>query len=112
GSNYQYQLENEDIQAVLGSTNNIRVGFEYRLLPVSLRAGYAYYQDPVKSAYRDNVDRSSHQLSLGAGLRFEKIYLDASYYYRMTESRYGLYQSGANLEVAQHGIAFTIGVRY
>lgn len=112
GSNYQYQPENEDIEMILGGANNIRAGFEYRLLPVSIRAGYAYYQDPVKPAYRDNIDRSIHQFSLGAGLRFEKIYLDTSYYYRMTESRYGLYQSGADLDIAQHGIALTIGVRY
>lgn len=116
GSNYDYDYENEDIQETLGATHNLRAGFEYRLLPFSIRAGYAYYMDPVKPSFRGSVDRSIHQISFGAGMRFEKIYLDASYYYRTTHSQYGLYDVGYNeyagLDIVRHGIAFTIGVRY
>lgn len=116
GHNYDYGIENEDIRAVLGGTSNIRAGFEYRLLPVSLRAGYAYFQDPVKPTYQGDLNRDRHQFSVGAGMRWEKIYLDAGYFYRMTNSQHALYNSGnneaASLAIDQHGFSVTIGVRY
>lgn len=116
GHNYDYALENENIGAVLGATSNIRAGFEYRLLPVSLRAGYAFFQDPVKPTYRGDVNRDTHQFSLGGGMRWKRLYLDAAYFYRMTNSQHALYDSGnnesASLAVNQHGFSVTIGVRY
>lgn len=116
GHNYDYAFENEDIRAVLGGTSNIRTGFEYRILPVSLRAGYAFFQDPVKPTFRGDINRNTHQFSLGGGMRWKKLYFDAAYFYRMTESQHALYDSGnnqpASLAINQHGFSLTIGVRY
>lgn len=116
GINYNYDVENANIESVFGPTNNVRAGFEYRLLPFSLRAGYAYFQNPVKSRFRGDINRDMHQLSLGGGVRLKKVYLDAAYFYRMTDSQYALYDSGNNesalLSIQQHGFSFTIGVRY
>ncbi len=119
-SSENFEFQNEDIKNVLGITHNFRAGFEYRLLPLSLRAGYNYSMDPVKRSYRGSFDRGSHQISLGAGMRFERIFLDVSYYYHMTESPYAFYDTGylvgqskfAAMDIVRHGIAFSIGIRY
>lgn len=116
GVNYDFEVENADIEAVLAPTHNIRAGFEYRMLPYSFRAGYVFAQDPVASNFRGDVNRNSHQFSAGAGVRFKKVYLDAAYFYRATGSQYALYGTGTNeaadLSINQHGVSFTIGIRY
>lgn len=116
GYSYDYSAENDDIETVLGASSNVRAGFEYRILPISLRAGYAFYQDPVKPEYRGSLNRDIHQFSLGAGIRFKAVYVDAGYFYRATESQYGLYDTGyneyADLSIGQHGFSVTVGVRY
>jgi hypothetical protein len=115
-SSYDFGFENDDINLVLGQTHNVRAGFEYRILPFSLRAGYAFYQNPVNSDFRGDTDRNIHQMSVGAGVRFNKIYFDAGYFYRMSNSRYRLYDTGfndaASLAIAQHGFSVTFGIRY
>lgn len=116
GYSYDFDVENNDIETVLGASSNVRAGFEYRILPVSLRAGYAFYQDPVKPEFRNSLDRNIHQFSVGGGIRFKTVYVDAGYFYRATKSQYGLYNTGyneyADLDISQHSFSVTVGVRY
>lgn len=121
-NNYDFSFENAEIEAVLGSAHNVRAGFEYRLLPYSLRAGYAYMSNPVKPSFRGEANRDIHQISAGAGVKFGSVYLDASYFYRFTNSQYSVYDDRyfdpgvsvdpARLNIVQHGVALTVGVRY
>lgn len=121
-SNYDFSFENDEIEAVLGSAHNVRAGFEYRILPFSLRAGYAYMSNPVKPNFRSEANRDIHQISAGAGVKFGSVYLDASYFYRFTNSQYSVYDNQylepgvtvdpARLNIVQHGVALTVGVRY
>lgn len=115
-SNYDFDFENTEISEVLASTHNVRTGFEFRVMPYSFRAGYAYFQDPVDPDYRNGADRNIHQFSAGAGVRIKKLYIDAGYFYRMTNGRYRLYDNGFNdavsLSMRNHGFSVTVGIRY
>lgn len=115
-SSYNFDFENNEISQILASTHNVRAGFEYRVMPYSFRVGYAFFQDPVDPDYRYGIDRNIHQFSAGAGVRINKFYVDAGYFYRMTNDRYRLYDTGFNeaaaLAIAQHGFSVTLGIRY
>lgn len=68
--------DNLEIRRIYGQTINYRLGGEFRYDIFRFRAGYAYYGDPFVNS---NFDRSMQQLSGGAGVRFNKFYIDFSY---------------------------------
>lgn len=114
-SSYEFIAENEQIESELGGGHNIRSGFEYRLLPFSLRAGYSYFSNPVRAEFR-NVNRQMHMASAGVGWRHKKVFIDAGFWYLWTQSQFALYNTGFNqsaaLDIARHGVSFTFGYRY
>jgi len=84
---------NENMQNDFRAASNIRVGGEYRLTDnVSLRAGAAWYQSPVKSIVEDNnlyvttagtipqygVEKDTYYVSCGLGYRTGAFFLDAA----------------------------------
>lgn len=114
-SNYDYSAENDDISAVLRAAHHVRAGFEYRFFPVSVRAGYAYSQNPVNTLF-SQANRDIHRISAGAGVRHKKVYFDAAFWYGFTNSEFTFYSTGLNdsaqLDQNHYGISLTFGVRY
>lgn len=68
------QADNRAISNDYGSAVNIRTGGEFRYDILRLRAGFAYQGDPYKNL--NTWDRSIQTLSAGAGLKFQKYYID------------------------------------
>jgi len=112
---YDYAFENEEIQLYLSATHNVRAGFEYRLKPVTVRAGYSFQQSPVKKAF-SGVNRDIHLISLGLGTRYKHWLFDVAYQYNFQESQYFQYDNGLNLpatfNLSQHSISLSAGLRF
>ncbi|HLW19996.1 MAG TPA: hypothetical protein VKX33_06725, partial [Cyclobacteriaceae bacterium] len=76
---------NEDIKSLATSSVNFRGGAEYRFDMFRIRAGAAFYGDPMD----DGLDRTMRQYSGGVGVRLANMYVDLgllqnsykSYYY-------------------------------
>ncbi|MDD4972266.1 MAG: outer membrane protein transport protein [Paludibacter sp.] len=99
---------NEDFRAA----SNVRLGGEYRLTDnVSLRAGAAWYQSPVKSTLEENntyvvtagttpqygVEKDTYYLSGGVGYRSGAFFLDAALQHQMhLEHFYNFYDETLN----------------
>ncbi|MDO6821383.1 OmpP1/FadL family transporter [Zobellia sp. 1_MG-2023] len=65
--------ENEFISESLGAVSSIRIGGEYRIQRVSLRAGYRYEQSPYESG---NIIGDLNGVSGGLGYNFGRSRLD------------------------------------
>jgi len=68
--------ENQNFKNDLDSTGELRIGTEWRFNNVSLRGGYHQEKNPYKNAINSD-DLKGY--SLGAGLSFRGVKLDASY---------------------------------
>src|SRR5690606_13947925 len=64
---------NNDIKTFATSTINYRGGAEYRFDKFRIRAGAAFYGDPMEDS---DFDRSMVQYSAGIGMRLPKFYID------------------------------------
>lgn len=95
---------NEDIKNIYQSTNTLRLGAEYRVIPqMSVRIGYAHVSSPVKaemnkmSVYTSGTipnyrfDRDTNYLTCGLGFRIKSFYIDAAYVYKHMSSTYHAY---------------------
>ena len=85
---YDYLSENSDIKDYFRASDNFRLGTEWRLGIVDLRAGYAYYGNPY-SRNLNNGSRTSY--SGGVGFHFGKFLLDAAYVYSKMNKDYYFY---------------------
>ncbi|MEX2593108.1 MAG: long-chain fatty acid transporter [Anditalea sp.] len=65
--------ENDEIRRIAASSINYRVGAEYSYNMFRIRAGAAYYGDPMKDS---ELDRSMMQYSGGVGVRLPNMYVD------------------------------------
>lgn len=89
-SGYKYAAENDEIKTYYRATHNFRIGTEWRLAKLSLRAGYALYSSP----YTDNLNDGSRQsISGGIGYRMEKYAIDFSYVYSTMKEDYYFYST-------------------
>ncbi len=106
--------QNQNIQNNYTSTNNIRIGTEWRLNPITLRAGYAYYQSPFKTTAND---ASRNIFSLGIGFKEKGYFLDFSYSYSIQKEDYYFYDPAYNLNPVKNtltgsNIMMTLGFKY
>lgn len=69
-----FNIENDNIQAMFKSVANIRMGAEYRNGIWRLRGGYQWLGDPYN--YIDQVNRSKQIISGGTGIRKKNFYGD------------------------------------
>lgn len=74
-NNYDFGPNNESIVRFLGPTNQFKVGGEYKINRLSLRAGYGYQDSPYKTSVRIKATSSS-SISLGLGYNFDSVSLD------------------------------------
>ena len=71
----RFSEENDFISANYVSTNNIKIGGEYRSDNFSLRFGYSEHGSPIKN----NEDFKLVTNSLGIGYSIGNYFIDASY---------------------------------
>ena len=78
-----YDIENDDIQEILKTAVNVKGGAEFRLGPVYLRGGVAYYGNPYdKNGFDANIRstlKGAMSYSGGIGFRNRDFYMDAAY---------------------------------
>lgn len=77
-SDYDFNTENEYIEAVYKRVGNLRIGGELRFGPLSLRGGYAYHASPYKSNEL-NKDSDYSTYSGGVGFRQKNYFMDFGY---------------------------------
>lgn len=71
---------------------NLKVGGEYRIDKVSLRAGVSYYQDPYQQiAQFNSLDRSRYIYSAGVGYKTDRFYIDAAVTHGQQTTAYSPY---------------------
>jgi hypothetical protein len=78
-----YDIENEDISKILKTAVNLKSGAEFRLGPVFLRGGVAYYGNPYnKDEFDADIKKTlkgTMSYSGGIGFRHRDFYMDAAY---------------------------------
>jgi hypothetical protein len=90
--NNYFEYENEEIKTTMASTHNIKVGTEWKVSFISLRAGYAYSQSPYKNK---DWQSDTHTFSFGTGLNFKIWKLDLAY--QASSRNYDYYIYDTNL---------------
>lgn len=112
GSGYTTPLNNAISQDFI-QANNLRVGFEWVLYPISLRAGYAMYGNPYNEG---TVGYSSvrNTYSLGVGLKVNNVAFDLAYTLMQYSEQYQLYSEAAptTLKTNISDIIFTLAYTF
>jgi len=111
-SSYKYFDENQDINNVYTATSNIKIGGELRLVPFSIRGGYALYGSPYKSSINDG---KKSFITMGLGVRESGYFIDLAYIYALSEENYYLYSSvpsAVNNKMTAHNVVLTLGVKF
>jgi long-subunit fatty acid transport protein len=112
---YSLSDVNSDINSSFTSTNNFRLGAEYRYSNLSFRGGFALYANP----YKDNLNDGQRQsYSGGIGWRYSDLALDFAYVYSKLNPDYYLYSYGdvqtnaAKNKIVSQNFVLTISYRY
>lgn len=79
-----------DVKRQYQNVLNYKVGGEYRIQNIHLRAGLSYYADPYKQTF-DKLDRTRTIYSAGVGYRTDKFYVDVAGLYGKSNSAYAPY---------------------
>ena len=87
-TDYNYNAENGNIKNYFRSTNNIRVGTEWRFGITDIRAGYAVYGSPYARNLNDGMRQS---YSGGLGFNFNNLSIDLAYVYSKMNKDYYFY---------------------
>ena len=116
GSPSDFTDANNEISNQYTNAANIRIGGEYRLLPLSLRGGFAYYQCPYRNGFVENSP-DVMVISAGFGLRIGNYsYFDVALKHSRFTNDYYLYDpalvSLTDLEHSNNTLRFTYGYRF
>jgi len=87
-TNYDYLTENGNIQKYFRSTNNFRLGTEWRFGITDVRAGYAVYGSPYARNLNDGMRQS---FSGGLGIHIQRLTIDVAYVYSKMNKDYYFY---------------------
>lgn len=94
---------NACIRNIYRSSNTIRIGAEYRVIPsFSIRAGYSFTSSPVKTEVKDGkievpgtgvlssytLDNATNYITCGVGYKHKGFYVDFAYVYKTWSSEY------------------------
>ncbi|GHT22212.1 hemin receptor [Bacteroidia bacterium] len=122
--NADWSDKNADISQIAKSTVNLKAGTEWRLGPVALRAGAAYYGNPHSSKFFDNNTELSKDATLsfsgGIGFKGQNFYADIAYVYtKFPDYYYDMYFNPAEsqwvspvLQSASSKVAVTVGFKF
>jgi hypothetical protein len=80
---------NATIKSKYNGGHNVRIGGEYNISPIMLRAGYAMYGGPFGTAFSGDFVR--HTISAGIGLRRTNFYIDLALARTLTNENYFLF---------------------
>ena len=110
-SDYDFIAENDAIHNKYKSAFNYRVGGEYNLGVVVLRAGYAHYGSPFKDQKNDG---SKSFITGGIGFRAKHFFSDIAYVHATKKEDYYLYPSTSAAIITNKSDQFvvTIGMRF
>ena len=89
GPKNDFYQENTEIRETMNSTNNIRIGTEWKISFISLRSGYSYQQSPYKNK---DFQSDTQSFSLGGGLNFKTWSFDIAYQKFVRDSDYYIYE--------------------
>ncbi len=107
-----FATENSFISNTLQSSSTFRIGGEYRLDEVSLRAGYRFEESPYEN--KQLMD-DLNGYSLGVGYSFGNYYIDASFISTEQERQQQLYNIGltdsALVNTINNSFVFTFGLK-
>ena len=100
---------NTNINNLLDNTGELRVGGEYRIEALSLRAGYRYEQSPYKNGITVG-DLNGY--STGLGYNFGSTKVDLSYSYAKRTSQQGFFgqgfTDGAKIDAINNTISLSV----
>ena len=82
---------NNDLNSILDTTGELRIGAEYKIEALSLRAGYRYEQSPYKNSVTIG-DLTGY--SAGLGYSFGSTKVDLAYSYAKRNSQQGFFNRG------------------
>jgi len=88
--------DNSAIGSLYNSVINHRLGAEYRIDNVRLRAGYAFYADPYKSS---SIDVTQSALTFGVGYRSKDFFADVALVNQSQNEVYAPYNVTSNQPV-------------
>ncbi len=113
-SDYFFEEENSNIKSKYKGAFNAKLGVEFRLWILSLRAGAGYFDSPYKST---NTNSEAYKLLLsgGVGINAGNLYFDATYQYVSSSEYYYMYEyksSKVALENNSHKFMATLGYRF
>ena len=100
-TNGPFNQENQNFKSDLRSTNEVRLGTEWRIEKFSLRGGYHFEQSPYKNAISSD---NKEGYSFGLGYNFGAVKLDFSYQQDSQTAAYDFYPTydqvnAANLDL-------------
>lgn len=111
--NYDFLKENNTIQEKYTSVSNIRIGTEWRLNPITFRAGYGFYGSPFANDINDGERRV---MSCGLGFRDKQFFMDMAYSFSKQTEDYYFYDpslvKAVKNEMKGHNIMLTVGFKY
>ena len=100
---------NSDMNSILDTTGELRIGAEYKIEALSLRAGYRYEQSPYKNAVTIG-DLTGY--SAGLGYNFGSTKVDLAYSYAKRNSQQGFFNQGftdgASIEAINNNVSVTL----
>ena len=107
--------EKRAIKSVYNDAVNVKVGAEYRIDNIRVRAGAKYMPDPYKQKI-DNLNRSQMLLTAGAGYRSSKFFIDLAGVFNKYNGAYTPYElantqnyGSANLTNKRTSFVVTVG---
>ncbi len=113
--NMEFNDPNNIISSNFTNANNFRVGTEWRLGLIQLRAGYGNYGSPFKSGVNDGQIQT---YSGGIGFRSNEFFMDAAFVYAKSEQNYYLYGTDliqtlpARNKYSNYNLLLTFGYRF
>ncbi|MEQ7801067.1 hypothetical protein ABDJ41_14790 [Pedobacter sp. ASV1-7] len=107
--------DNAEIKKFYTSAVNYRVGGEYKINDLSLRAGYGLNGSPVKDDTKKIFD--TQYFTGGLGYRINEYYFDIAYQHVQSENRFSPYMlNGAEpvaaIKNSNNNVFLTFGVRF
>ena len=100
---------NSNMNSMLDTTGELRIGAEYRIKAVSLRGGYRYEQSPYKNGVTIG-DLTGY--SAGLGYNFGSTKLDLAYSYAKRNSQQGFFgqgfTDGAKINAINNNVSLTL----
>lgn len=100
---------NSDMNSILDTTGELKIGAEYRIEALSLRAGYRYEQSPYKNSVTIG-DLTGY--SAGLGYSFGSTKVDLAYSYAKRNSQQSFFNQGftdgASIDAINNNVSVTL----